>query len=188
MKKILIILVFLLGKNAYSQTNTIDLYEGSSMNSPAGTYIKDINNVFAPYLGTWKYQNGNNILTIKLEKVTKFYSMKFKTYHDFIKGNYSYSTDGGNTYLINTIQTNTNNNTPEGNSIYSCDPNATWIENFILKDVLFNKSCFASIRFVPNSLNQLELKLKDIKNITIEGDAPVIDGFSIPNNIVLIKQ
>jgi hypothetical protein len=36
-----------------------------------GKYFKDINNVFANFLGTWEHQNGNTIFRITLTKLTK---------------------------------------------------------------------------------------------------------------------
>lgn len=189
MRNIIIFLVLLFTKATYSQTNTIDITEGTSMGAPIGTYIKDINNIFTPYLGTWRYENGDEILLLKLEKVTKYYNAEFKTYYDFIKGNYSYSTDGGITFLVNTISTNPNNNTPDGNPIYSSDPNLNidW-ENFIFKDIGFNKPCKASIRFVPNSTTQLEFKLKASKRAYIVGEESIQQGCSIPTNVILTKQ
>ena len=45
---------------------------------------------------------------VKFEKVEMHLDTQFGTYEDFIKGNYSYSTDGGNTYVVNSIQQNLN--------------------------------------------------------------------------------
>lgn len=38
---------------------------------PAGTYIKDVNNLFAPYIGTWKGTINNKIYTFFITKITQ---------------------------------------------------------------------------------------------------------------------
>lgn len=190
MKKIITLFTLVFVFNLNAQTSTINISEGSRMSSPIGTYIKDINNVFTPYIGIWKYQNGNEILTIKLEKVTKYYDPKFKVYFDFIKGNYSYTIDGGNTYIINTL-TNNPNNTPEGNPIYTSDP--TFSENifgfnFIMKDLIKNKSCRASLQFYQNNSNQIYFKLQPSKHFESFDEEQILNNESIPINIILTKQ
>ena len=171
-----------------SQITTVNLNEKTLFSASFGTYIKDINHTFDPYLGIWKYQNGNEIFIIKLEKVTKYYDADFKVYFDFIKGNYSYSTDGGITFLVNSILTNSNNNSPDDNPIYSSDPAYFDNNNFSFKDILFNKSCFATVKFISGSTSQLEFQLSEWTRGYIIGEQPIPSGFSIPNNVILTKQ
>ena len=54
-----------------------------------------------------------------------------------MKGNYSYTTDGGLTYIVNTITTNLGNNEPSDNSLYNCCPYEIGGEfDFTFKDII----------------------------------------------------
>lgn len=186
MKKLFLIITLTITLFLNAQTSIVGLRETTRSEAPIGTYIKDTDNEFIPYLGTWKYQNGNEIFILKLEKITKYYDSSRKIYFDFIKGNYSYSLDGGNTYLVNTIQSNNGNNLPEGNSLFG-----SYVfmlsENFTFRDILYNKLCFVTLVFPQNNTNFLEMKLSCHTKGSINGQ-PIQSGFSIPNNIILIKQ
>ncbi len=169
--------------------NTIDVNGiATRMDSPTGTYLKDINFTFEPFLGVWKYQNGNEILIIKLEKVEQYLDPEFSTYYDFIKGNYSYSNDGGNTFVVNTIQQNIGNNNPEINPLYSGGPNNPTKDIYAFRDVIYQKNAWANFTFQNNNYQQLHLKLENKSGGFIYPATPPNPAFCIPNNVVLIKQ
>ena len=79
-----------------------------------------------------------------------------------MKGNYSYTTDGGLTYIVNTITTNLGNNEPSDNSLYNCCPYEIGGEfDFTFKDIIYNKeNCSAIFKFVGVGETQLYVKLK----------------------------
>ncbi len=57
-----------------------------------GTYIKDVTNVFGPYIGTWETTWQGKLFSLKLEKVTKLlnnHSNGYFFYHDKIIGKYT---------------------------------------------------------------------------------------------------
>jgi hypothetical protein len=60
---------------------------------PEGTYYKDLNNDLDKFVGTWKYQQGNTVLTIVLQKKTHVLNTLNK-YYDLIIGEYKYEVDG----------------------------------------------------------------------------------------------
>jgi hypothetical protein len=185
----LTLLILFISNSTDAQTSIVDIDSGfTTMDAPVGTYIKDVNNQFGPFLGTWKYQNGNQILIIKLEKVEMYLDTQFGTYEDFIKGNYSYTTDGGNTYVVNTIQQNLGNNNPSLNSMYSCGPMNLTLIYFVFSDILYQKNSEAKLTFHNNNFNQLHLKLKNKGGGYILPATPPNPAFCIPNNVVLIKQ
>jgi hypothetical protein len=56
-----------------------------------------MDNNFNPYEGTWKWQNGNNSLTIQLKKITKYYEDRniYNTfYSDYLIGEYTLVKNG----------------------------------------------------------------------------------------------
>ena len=74
-------------------------------------YYKDIDNNFIPFLGQWKYVNGNTTFIVSLWKKTKLpiYHKEFLHYYvDNIFGHYQMFTDYGLTtqQLLYTSQTN----------------------------------------------------------------------------------
>ena len=188
MKKLSYILM-LFSTISFSQTNIVDLNEISYFEVPEGTYLKDITNTFTPFLGTWKYQNGNTILIFKLEKVTQWHNIDDNKWKDFIKGNYSYSTDGGTTYLVNTIITNNGINDPNLNPLYSGGPDSNTVNEFAFTDVLYNKGWnYITFKFIPGSTTQMTFKIVDPGVGVLPGDPPRPDGFSIPTEGVVVKQ
>ncbi len=191
MKNIIVTLYFVTCfSTSYSQTNIVDVSSDYTvMDAPTGTYIKDMFDTFTPFLGTWKYQNGNEILIVKLEKVTKHFDAEYGNYEDYIKGNYSYSTDGGVTYITNTIATNTAGANPNINSFYSGGPrdlehlHAGFTDEQYQKD---GRAIFTLSNSFPTPQLTLELKGRTRGYLPNETIPP--SGFSIPNNVVLTKQ
>ena len=189
MKKLIKTTIIILFFNTAIAQNIINVKGTSTrMDVPAGTYLKDIDHTFDPFLGTWKYQNGNEILIIKLEKVEQHLDAEYGTYFDFIKGNYSYSTDGGATYVVNTILQNAGNNDPDINPIYSCGPTITDTDEMTFYDVIYQKDARATFTFQNNNYQQLHLKLDNKSRGYIYPETPPSPAFSIPNNVVLTKQ
>ena len=188
MKKLILtfVLVFVSFTNN-AQTNIVDIDTYTDYPAPIGTYLKDISYTFDPFLGTWKYQNGSEILIIKLEKVEMFLDTQYGTYEDYIRGNYSYSLDGGNTYVVNTIQQNLGNNIPSQNSLQSCAPDNPNLNIFRYTDIIYQKNAWAYFTFQNNNFNQIHLKLQNKGGGYMPGTAPN-PAFCIPNNVVLIKQ
>ena len=181
----ILFLVFCINTTKAQIINSNSTY--TPMDAPQGSYLKDIDNLFEPFLGTWKYQNGSQILIIKLEKVEMYFNPEFGNYYDFIKGNYSYSTDGGITYIVNTIQQNLGNNSPDTNSLYSRPINSIK-QTFTFNDVLYNKNAWANFTFQSGNFNQIHLKLQNKGGGYIYPATPPNPAFCIPNDVVLIKQ
>ena len=189
-KSLLFIFIINLTNTINAQTNVVPRGGGYVYQDlPAGTYIKDINNTFTNFLGTWKWQDGNKILIFKIEKVSEYYHPEFDVYEDFMIGNYSYTEDNGATYLVNTILQNIGIQNPELVPLYTSGPINDYEIKFAFTDVLLNKIyCNANFKFLPNSFTQLSLKLlNQTRGYMYPEPTPPV-GFSIPNNVVLIKQ
>lgn len=191
MKKILLTLALLIftTNNIVSQTRIVDVSTDEMLvDSPRDTYIKDIYNTFSPFLGSWKYQNGSEVLVIKFEKVTKYNYPEYDGYEDFIKGNYSYTQDGGATFITNTIITNANINDPNINSFYTPRPKTSSSLDMNFIDDVYEKSCDALFTFLTGSTTQMTMQLKNRSRGFILPEVAPNRNFSIPNNVVLTKQ
>jgi hypothetical protein len=185
----LTLLILFISNSIKAQTSIVDIDSGlTTMDAPTGTYLKDYNHTFDPFLGIWKYQNGNEILIFKFEKVEMYLDNQYGTYEDFIKGNYSYSTDGGNTLVVNSIQQNLGNDNPDVNPMYSCGPDNPNLNIFNFRDIIYQKNSLAYFTFQNNNFNQLHLKLENKGGGYILPATPPYPAFCIPNNVGLIKQ
>lgn len=196
MKPIYLIILLLFAVKGIAQTpiNTINLCSGlTEEDVPDNTYFKDINHAFNNFVGTWIWTNGDEIVTFKLTKVTKRYFPDEKIYEDFMIGNYSYSTDGDNTYVVNTITIPVNED-PEANPMYNpCPEDDSNRIDFSFEDVGIDKGynyCTATFEFLSNSTTQMQVTLDNPKELTgrLNGEPPFNPNFTIPTNMVLTKQ
>ncbi|WP_430411711.1 DUF6705 family protein [Kordia sp.] len=156
---------------------------------PNYTYFKDINNTFEKFTGTWKYIKNNHVVIFEITKVTQKYNPEYKVYEDYLIGNYSYSIDGGNSYVVNTITTPINDDS-ENNPMYSSCTEGNKIP-FIFTDVVLNKkSCWIYFEFLQGSTTQMKVKIKNEEEVIgeIQGDPPKNPAFTLPVIMTVTKQ
>jgi len=117
MKKIILTLGLFFGLFLYGQENVAPL--GTlSYDVPDGTYIKDMDNVFQPYVGTWKGSWDGKTFVLRIEK-------NLKQLNTFPDGSYYYEDELLGKFSISDAATGaiieTNEGVPygEGAEIYS---------------------------------------------------------------------
>jgi hypothetical protein len=93
MKNIFLILITFISV-ASCKAQTAPLYN-ADYSLPEGTYFKDLENNLNKFEGTWLWQNGNNSLTMILEK--KEHIPFDEYYNDMIIGEYQYIENGTET-------------------------------------------------------------------------------------------
>lgn len=186
MKKLIIITLF--SVSAYSQQIT-KICDGVLENEvPQQSYFTDLDGTFDKFIGDWKWENGNQIVTFRLSKISHYFDSENHVYKDYMVGNYSYSIDGGQTYTVNTISPTTNPDR-EQNALYAPCSEPTKIE-FTFYDVVLNKrGATAKFEFLGGSLTQLSMSLHNphIKGL-LEGSESYSPNFSIPSELILTKQ
>ena len=79
-----IITVLLCNIFAFAQEGVIAPINTSGFDAISGTYIKDVDNVFNPYVGTWVGTWNSKELRLKIVK-------DIRRLHTFIKGDYYYA-------------------------------------------------------------------------------------------------
>lgn len=184
------IVIFTIGCKA--QTNTINITEHCSNTTLSDTdgelYLKDINNLYTNYIGTWKWQEGNREFILTLIKQTKFHYNEGNDdyYEDRIVGYYIYKENG--VELINT--TNDNLNDDYGVKVYF-HLNCYSVLTGNLDDIAKNKTYDSWFQII--SPTQIRLKGKERENLRIKKEGmpnppPVYAGNSFPLNMVLTKQ
>lgn len=186
MKKIFITIISIISINfTYSQIIRDMDSESIKDDTKNGTYyIKDINNYMLPYVGTWRYIEGNKEFRITLTKVIKYHVI----IQDF---NIDYYIDG----LIMQYQKIEN-----GQLIFT-SPISTHADGIIkeyghlrmsFKDYGRNGSMFpVDLKLIPISNNQFKLKFKldrfEARN-TYHQQHPNEPYFSVPNDIIMTKM
>lgn len=193
MKTILttVLLMLLIGYAKAQKTVSLSSYTTDDLKP--GNYIKDTNGILDPFVGIWKYQNGNEIFTVKIDKVIKTnLSDTNEYYQDKLLGGYKYEKNG--VVLVDKLSFNYNifdfNNFAILLGGIRSGSNLT-NANLIGSDLINHKNVRISIDLI--SSNQIEWKLSGIENFRVvrASDPPTppsIPGFGIPNNITLTKQ
>ncbi len=110
--------------------NAQTIYDLTDSKPDLGTnnyYIKDLNGILDPFVGTWIYTDGSNSITIVFKKKIKFKLPNDLIFEDMLYGGYRYVQNG--IEIINTIPqiddpniTNFFNYTIEGNGSPYPDP------------------------------------------------------------------
>lgn len=103
--------------NAQSPILSITTERGS--NIPDGAYLKDTNNVLDKFTGTWQYTQGNDTLTISIQKITQHFNGSY--YKDKLIGGYKYVQNGK--VLVNNISPSSDDLLISGSLIKSNDLN-----------------------------------------------------------------
>ncbi len=192
MKKIIkTIVLFLTISSCKAQSNVINITDwcnNQTSETNGSLYLKDINNLYAPYIGTWKWTQSNREFTLTLIKQTKFHYNEGNDnfYRDRIVGYYVYKENG--VELINTINDNLNDD--YGVKVYF---NLDCYSDFVgkIKDVLKNKVYRSWFEVI--SPTQIKFHGKDDTHIRSqkEGQPPLqpqFVGTTFPLEMVLTKQ
>jgi len=122
---IIISFILLVALSSKAQSPVISLTEYYTNNFPysENIYIKDIEGLFNPFIGTWKWQDGNTSLTVLFFKTEMVYQndSKVKRYRDKLYGKIRYVKNGREVFntLINGGNTLENRSgMPKNNVMY----------------------------------------------------------------------
>lgn len=141
---------------------------------------KDVENKFAPFLGTWLWQNGNSSLEIQFEKIEMVYDDH--TYSDMLVGKYKF-VDNNGVEKHNSLNVNLDNQNFWGYSYYLISGSGYYTDNvfiFTLTDMKKNVHC--NLEFTLIFPTQAEWKIW-----RYDGHKQP-DGFTFPEELTLIKQ
>ena len=184
-----------------AQSPIISIYDGDE-EQVDGCYLKDVDGDFNPYVGTWKWEDGNNSITIKFEKIEAYYDSDSKEYEDYLVGGYSYIENGieinnSLNFTVNGHPLETDNNTIAGNGISTndgkappcdeCDPSTRMVDVHIIDPVVPGVTGVLRMKhFIDNGVEKIRVR---ITNSHTDIDTPVGTSISIPEGIyTFVKQ
>ena len=197
MKNIIITLLFILlnSNNITAQTLTIVDYSNHQTDDLMGEtniikYYKDLNNNFAPFIGKWIWQNGNQTFEVILWKATKHpFGNPIKFYSDEIFGHYRLVENYG---LMNEQEIYTSDKYFKNNiqliphSIFVGSTNGInaggTVHEFSVPDNAENYAIFGDLSLTKINANTMQWKVRPI-----EEAMSIYRVFNIPTDIVLTK-
>ena len=94
MKNSIIILIIITTLSCKAQSIIKPMGSGDFCSDNPDCYEKDINNEFGKFAGTWKYQNKNNEITLKLKKEEHVQISNDSEFEDLLVGEYQYIANG----------------------------------------------------------------------------------------------
>ena len=193
MKKFLkIISLFLFAINCNSQEIISMSSNYNSSNLTTGKYLKDVDNLYSPFIGTWSWtsSSGSSSFTITLEKEEMYIKLpKLDFYIDRLVGRYAYINEG--VTVVNTLSYPLSSEVPF--EVWNIRLGDSYID-FSLKDIIKNKYCKGRLELIETTSGtatavwKLFNYQKSLIRSNTSEEVPVIDAtFSIPDNLVLTK-
>jgi hypothetical protein len=177
--------------NCKAQSNIVNITNCESYSNllkrDGQLYIKDINNLYNNYIGTWKWTSGSKEFTITLIKQTMFhYNFGNDDYYkDRIVGYYIYKENG--VEIINTTNDDLNDYLPKVKFSINC---YSELDGNIF-DVAKNKTFWPWFEII--SPTQIRFKAKPEEHLIRKKEgypapAPVYRGNTFPLEMVLTKE
>ena len=187
-----VITTLLFAINCKAQSNIVNITDCESYRHlsqrDGQLYIKDINNLYNNYIGTWKWTSGNKEFKITLIKQTMFhYNFGNDDYYeDRMVGYYIYKENG--VEIINTTNDNLNKKYPHIYYTLDCYSTLTGSIFDLAKNKLFLHSWFEII-----SPTQIRFKAKPEEHLIRQKEGypelpPVYRGNTFPLEMVLTKH
>ncbi|OBX23569.1 MULTISPECIES: DUF6705 family protein [Bizionia] len=205
---IYIILLFIFSiVSCKAQSPIISIYDDLKVPRQENAYYKDTDNDFDRFIGTWKYTNGQEELTIIINKKLSDYHTNYKNisyYEDIIYGEFQYI-DSNGVELVNTLS-NIDNTTIGvsqhqifGNRINpsqflpgceNCGPNERSVFLSFRDPLRDYIKCELVLRTIPNTQNS---NVNDLKAVITGSYSIIPEGSPTDSRIpygkyVMIKQ
>lgn len=185
MKNIFLILLTLIFLSCKAQTYPLRTFT----NIPENSYLKDTNDEFQAYEGTWKATWNNKIIYVTFKEVEHFYNTTLKQYRDILIARFKVTNLNGQILFDNTNLPD-NEVKIEGQKFRKIDDKYSFI--YIDMD-LCDRSGDIRINFTDATKTKLQWSYSQDENF-IEPDcfyySYALQDYPqpLPNNIVLVKQ
>lgn len=193
MKNIFKIILFLIVSNKINAQQTVNICGYNEHLSMDNKYFKDINNVCGPFLGTWKWINGNQTFKVTIFKQERVQNTSYTNcFEDNFLGHWEMIENEGLSNQITVYKSNS----PVGNANGDVWPPMIsyggTCDGVVFKSMLVD-NCVNHPTYWKNGTlvfsiisgtNTAEWKVYELKGIGIQGHP----GFRIPTDIIMTKQ
>lgn len=152
--------------------NNIDLVDGC--------YLKDVENKFNPFIGTWIWEEGNARLEIVFEKIEQVFDGDY--YEDMLVGKYKF-TDNTGEEKHNSLNVSLNNQNVWGYSYYLITGGGYYTDStFVFSITDMKKNAHCDLFFELTSPTQATWRIQQENGRDLPG------GFTFPEELTLTKQ
>jgi hypothetical protein len=93
MKNIYILIIISIITLSSCKAQNAPLYRAEP-DLPEGTHYKDLDGDLSDFVGVWKWQNNDSIVTIKFKKWEDVYDSDYNQYEDYLVGAYKFTVNG----------------------------------------------------------------------------------------------
>ncbi len=185
MKQILILISILFALSCKAQSpiiSTVEYDENDNIELTDGCYLKDVENKFTPFLGTWVWEEGNARLEIVFEKIEMVYNDKVNYYGDKLIGKYKFIDSTGEE-KHNSLNLNVTNQNYWGYGYYLIRGGGYYTDTtfeFQISDLHKNAHCYMFFELTNPTQATWKVQREDGR------DQP--GGFTFPTELTLTKQ
>lgn len=183
-------MIVFLAISCKAQNTIVNLTETDQYNldtTNGDIYMKDINNLMIPYLGTWKWTVGNKEMTLTLIKQTKYHYNRgpINYYKDRIAGYYIYKENG--VIIADTSGDNLNKDFGGVKVHFVLSPNSK-VSSIAFYDYLKHKDYEVSLELI--SPTQMKFHGREDTDITqySRGTHTIYPGTTFPLEMTFTKQ
>ncbi len=183
MKNILILILILFAISCKAQSpiiSTVEYDQNDDIELIDGCYLKDVENKFTPFLGTWVWQDGNSRLEIKFEKVEMVFDGDY--YEDMLVGKYKFIDNIGQE-KHNSLSLDITNQNILGYAYYLIRGGGYYTDTtfvFQISDLHKNAHCKLFFELISPTQATWKMQRRDGR------DQP--GGFTFPTELTLTKQ
>lgn len=191
MKNIIKIMLLVLTITSCKAQNTYPLSSFQPKHLKNNNYIKDTENAYNNFVGTWQWTDGNSTFTIKLQKVEHWKMPNDTYYKDIIFGGYKYILNG-NLIIDKLIFITEAPNEANAESLAKMRGSISYPDvnelGMIVRDIIKQKACMAQLTLITSGATpQIQWHMHNFEHYRPAnlGDKPL--DFSIPTDVILTK-
>lgn len=185
MKNILFIICFLAILSCKAQSpiiSTVDFDndDDNQIDLVDGCYLKDVENKFNPFIGTWVWEKGNSRLEIVFEKIEMVFDGDY--YEDMLVGKYKFVNSNGEE-KHNSLNVSLNNQNVWSYSYYLILGSGYYTDTtFELQITDMKKNAHCDLFFELTSPTEATWRIQR------DDGRDQVGGFTFPTELILTKQ
>lgn len=183
MKQIITLIIVFIALSCKAQNpiiSTVEFEENEDLELTDGCYLKDVENKFTPFIGTWLWEQGNARLEIVFEKIEMVFDGDY--YEDLLVGKYKFI-DSNDVVKHNSLNLEVTNQNFWGYAYHLISGGGYYTDNtFAFQIADLHKNAHCKMYFELTSTNQATWRIQR------EDGRDQPGGLTFPENLTLTKQ